>query len=84
MGKLAENEELKLRATFYNNVAVGCAVAGVVVPFLQIYQTISAEDFYTLVPPQKYWQSLLILALAFLLAASFRIVATRIILKMQD
>jgi hypothetical protein len=29
MGKAATNERVKLKATFYNNVAVGLLVAGV-------------------------------------------------------
>jgi hypothetical protein len=33
----AENERIKLTATFYNNLAVGAAVTGLVVPYLSIY-----------------------------------------------
>jgi hypothetical protein len=38
MGKAAENEQLKLRATWYNNVSVGLFVAGFFVPSLLLPQ----------------------------------------------
>lgn len=37
MGKTADNERIKLRATYYNNISVGVAVAGVLVPCLVLY-----------------------------------------------
>jgi hypothetical protein len=36
MGKAARNELLKLRATFWNNLAVGVTLAGILVPYLQL------------------------------------------------
>jgi hypothetical protein len=38
MGKAAENERIKLRAAFYNNVSVGLVVTGFFVPLLTVYQ----------------------------------------------
>jgi len=38
MGKAADNERIKLRATWYNNVSVGLFVAGVFVPYLTLFQ----------------------------------------------
>ena len=37
MGKAADNERLKLRATFYNNTAVGFALTGFAVPFITFF-----------------------------------------------
>jgi hypothetical protein len=37
MGKAAENESIKLRATFYNNIGVGLLLAGCLIPYLAIY-----------------------------------------------
>lgn len=37
MGKAADNEKLKLRASFYNSLAVGAAGAGVIVPLVSFY-----------------------------------------------
>ena len=34
MGRTATNERIKLRATYYNNVAVGATITGSIVPFL--------------------------------------------------
>ena len=39
MGKGAENERIKLKATYLNNLAVGMALAGVLVPYLAFVQT---------------------------------------------
>jgi len=35
MGKIADNERIKLRATFYNNIGVGLIVVGVLIPTLR-------------------------------------------------
>jgi hypothetical protein len=39
VSKTAENEAIKLKATFYNNVAVGLMLAGVLIPYLSILQS---------------------------------------------
>ncbi len=48
MGKAADNEKCKLRATFYNNVAVGCVIAGAAIPYfsflIQGAETTAALD----------------------------------------
>ena len=41
MGRTAENEMIKLRATYLNNVSVGLTVAGVLIPFLAIIPRLS-------------------------------------------
>ena len=38
MGKSAKNEQLKIRATYFNNTAVGMTVTAVVIPALTAYQ----------------------------------------------
>jgi hypothetical protein len=43
MGKAAENERRKLRATFYNNCGVGLLVAGLLVPYIAFLR--DAGDF---------------------------------------
>jgi hypothetical protein len=42
MGKVADNERIKLRATFYNNIAVGLWVAGALVPYIAIFRIFQA------------------------------------------
>ena len=41
MGKAAENERIKLRATFYNNLGVGLTLVGVLYPTLNVTPAIS-------------------------------------------
>src|SRR5262249_26271248 len=36
MGKTADNERIRLSATFYNNPSVGCLVAGALVPYVAL------------------------------------------------
>ena len=38
MGKVAENERIRLRAIWMNNVSVGLLVAGFVIPYLTVIQ----------------------------------------------
>jgi hypothetical protein len=38
MGKTAKNERAKLTASYFNNIAVAAAVAGVVVPYFNFLQ----------------------------------------------
>jgi hypothetical protein len=39
LGKTAETEKIKLRATFLNNSAVGIVVAGIILPLLALLRT---------------------------------------------
>jgi hypothetical protein len=41
MAKVADNELLKLRATRYNNIAVGMFIAGAVGPYIILLQTLT-------------------------------------------
>ena len=50
MGKAAKNERIKLRATFYNNLAVGAAITGLLVPYLAIYPKFFTAESWTTVP----------------------------------
>ncbi len=36
MGKAADNERLRLQATFFNGLAVACFVAGLFIPYLAL------------------------------------------------
>ncbi len=44
MGKVADNEQRKLRATFWNNLAVGAVLAGIVIPYLSYFTKSSPND----------------------------------------
>lgn len=41
MSKAADSERIKLRAIFYNNIGVGLILAGVLLPYLAIYQKLN-------------------------------------------
>jgi hypothetical protein len=45
MGKAAENERIKLGATWYNNLSVALTFTGVLIPVLSLYK---AENFQLL------------------------------------
>jgi hypothetical protein len=38
MGKVADTERLKLRATFFNNLSVGLYLGGLLIPYLAVIQ----------------------------------------------
>jgi uncharacterized membrane protein len=54
MGKTAENERIKLRATFYNNVGVGLTLVGVLVPTLGVLPVI-AKFFADITSGHSVW-----------------------------
>ena len=80
MGKAADNERIKLDATFYNNSAVAAYVAGGLLPALPIYMKIAEGT----VNP---WQILVagcVSGLMVVIATIMRIVANKEIAKIQD
>jgi hypothetical protein len=42
MGKAANNERIKLRATLFNNISVGLVIGGVAIPILAVYSKIGS------------------------------------------
>jgi hypothetical protein len=93
MGKAAENERIKLGATFYNNLAVGSTITGLLVPYLTLVQgTFEARfmlaDFLhgnfsqSQLGPLAY--KLLAMFGAFMCAAIFRGAADHQVAKIQD
>jgi hypothetical protein len=94
MGKAAENERIKLRATFYNNLAVGLALAGVLIPYLGFIQSGGSREFVVisdallaghiapLTDGQGFAAFAFVLALAS--AAIFRYWASTTAAKIQD
>lgn len=82
MGKAAENERTKLRATFYNNVAVGATITGSIVPFLAYArEMVQKDDEFTL---PEITVTLLLIAAAATVAGAFRYYANRVISKVED
>jgi hypothetical protein len=82
----AENERIKLRATFYNNLAVGSAVAGLLVPYIALWprffsaQATTLDGLLELIKPD----ALLGMIVAALLTLFFRLRADRWINSLED
>ncbi|HEV3111766.1 MAG TPA: hypothetical protein VGY99_14870 [Candidatus Binataceae bacterium] len=93
MGKTADNERIKLRATYYNNIAVGLVLAGCLIPYLALVRGIG-EIFdwmrHHTVAEITFvgWASIITTVLAFFLALHgakrFRRAANDQIGKLQD
>ena len=47
MSNLVQNEKLKLRSTFANNLGVGAGIAALVVPFIQGATVLDGWRFWT-------------------------------------
>lgn len=88
MGKAADNELIKLKATFFNNLAVGGIVAGVIAPAFSIYQNFAFVDQLLqghLTPLPENTITVAILALWFVVGAVFsRNLAHKIIEQLRD
>jgi hypothetical protein len=46
LGKAARNERRKLRATFFNNLAVGVSLGGLFIPYLALFQRLDEVAFW--------------------------------------
>jgi hypothetical protein len=95
MGKAADNERIKLRATFYNNLAAGLILTGILLPGMAFTQTGYAlgtwlktlRDGPLVISYDAVVQTFLILGstlVAFVAARLFRAVAKTEIGKIQD
>ena len=91
MGKTADNERIKLRVAFYNNIAVGLMVAGFLLPLFAFWAKLHEFDFVS------WWQSPAdsigkrqalgggaAILFTFMLAMTFRSVANRQIGRLKD
>jgi hypothetical protein len=79
VGKAATNEALKLRATFWNNLAIGSALAGVLLPVYSFLK--SGPDIITETEIARYVATT-IMALVF--SYMFRVWSNIIISRIVD
>jgi hypothetical protein len=92
MGKAAETEDIKLRATWFNNVSVGLLITGFLVPYLALIQDAHfIQDLIAALRTGPYYQYLLLqfsrtfgIALALAGALVFRRLAIKEIAKLKD
>lgn len=85
MGKIADNEQLKLRAAFYNNLGVSAAVAGIILPLVTFYQ--QHWTFVRFISETSWlglYHYLLPLVVGWSTAAIMRLVADGIAQRIQD
>jgi hypothetical protein len=85
MGKPLNKEQLKLTATFYNNLAVGSALGGVLIPLFGLYRDLPLgalfAPFLTFPPPppdERIAAASITAFVAFGVAWIFRRVANRV------
>ncbi len=82
MSKTAENEQKKLRATFYNNLAVGAALTGFFAPYFGFM-----KGFVEQGGALSVWGTAAFVSTGFgglLIAFVFRTIATNSIQDLQD
>jgi hypothetical protein len=91
MGKAARNEQIKLRATLLNNIAVGLVIAGGLVPYLSFISATAASK------PLSFWMStatgedtkkflavFVVVIAAFVGAVVLHGMATKLLSKIED
>jgi hypothetical protein len=85
MGKAARNERFKIMATFYNNIAVGFIVAGVLVPsFLFVIRVVIGSPVDHAITLERAEAVLWFLGIAILAGISFHTSARRIVSNIED
>ncbi|WP_156375739.1 hypothetical protein [Methylobacterium sp. Leaf125] len=82
MGRAADNERLKLKATFFNNIGVSCAVIGVLVPYLR-FMEISGEKLKLLLEG-KFSQTDINATFAAAICMAFAFLAARALRHLSD
>jgi len=81
----ARNERLKLRATFWNSLAIAAAVGGVLVPIIEAYR--SDEIWYSTVYPvfsATAYRTFCSIGAGFVIAFILRMVANSVIGQIDD
>jgi hypothetical protein len=93
MGKAAENEGIKLRAIWFNNLSVGLLLGGVFLPAFSLFKAENFSLFHDwregrFHPTVLQWEqlsiTLMIIGWTFVLGAAFRREAKKEIAKIQD
>jgi hypothetical protein len=85
MGKAANNEIKKLRATFFNNVGVGCFLTGCIIPFFSLYADLGLKDVTVFqLLGRLHGQTIAGVITAWMFAGIFHSLATGIASRIED
>ena len=91
MGKVAKAEKLKLRASFYNNLATGFVITGYAVPYFAFMRSVwdnpvlvSPAGFFTILTSGEVWFLTVIGFWVILLAWILRRIADNTIRQIED
>jgi amino acid permease len=93
MGKAADNERIKLNATWFNNASVGLALGGALVPYLALISGLTPSVSHALVegyrsgdihPFAPFFIKVWSFFLAFIFSGICFFVSRRQISKLQD
>lgn|GEM_PF-5523031 len=88
MGKAADNELIKLRATFLNNLAVGLILAGLLLPLLALYAHVgNAKSWLTQAEPadmKRLFGTAAAFCIALLMAFYLHLKACALLAKIED
>jgi len=94
MGKAADNERAKIRATFWNNMAVGLSMTGLVLPYISIYSTgeegrqfiteLIHRNITNVAMLEKFLSGFLVVAFSWTMAVFCRLWARQEANKIQD
>jgi hypothetical protein len=71
MTAVVTSEQIKLKANFYNNIAAGAAVTGLVVPYISLYSSMAMNFGGYLENPLKYLRLDAIIGMGCAFALSF-------------
>jgi len=84
MGKAADNEQIKAKAAFYNNLATGSVIAGLAVPYINLMVSAPVGGVY---PPRTSIQVFYIAMMVVLIllgAGWLRAKANSVLARLQD
>jgi len=87
--KSAGNEQVKLQATFFNNLAIGSYIAGAVAPAVPFYQSFPVVDILvrdgTFPPlPPNLWTAVVLALWCIVMATVFQHLAQKLIAQLDE
>ena len=82
MGKASDNERVKMAATYLNNIAVGLALGGGLLPVIAVINATEPGEWLTF--SRAYIPLALVSLISVMASAGFRILADRMLKNIKD